>query len=294
MLLADAEAARDGVRYLAERGSAAVKVWYIVDKDHPVEKSAPAVQAAGEAARERNLPLIVHATGLAEAKEALRAGAKLLVHSVGDQPVDDEFLDLAKKSGAIYCPTLTVFRGYYRMYTRRRPASGAGGGRPQRLRRSASPAPRSPRRRRRRGAGLRRPHQGPGDPGQRRRAPRRRQPQAGPRRRHPDRHGHRRRQSADPARPLGLRRDGGHAGGRPHPAAGPDRLHPRRRHGHGPGQGLRHRREGQARRPPDRRRRPHGRHRQPAQGALRGAGRGGAVDRGAQGAGDDGGGAGGK
>ncbi len=117
MVLADADSARDGVRYLAERGSAAVKVWYIVDKDHPVEKSAPAVHAAGEAARAHNLPLIVHATGLAEAKEALRAGAKLLVHSVGDKPVDDEFLALAKKGGAIYCPTLTVFRGYYRMYT---------------------------------------------------------------------------------------------------------------------------------------------------------------------------------
>ncbi len=116
MLLTDADSARNGVSYLAERGSAAVKVWYIVDKDHPVEKSAPAVHAAGEAARAHHLPLIVHATGLAEAKEALRAGAKLLVHSVGDQPVDDEFLDLAKKSGAIYCPTLTVFRGYYQMY----------------------------------------------------------------------------------------------------------------------------------------------------------------------------------
>jgi imidazolonepropionase-like amidohydrolase len=115
MVLTDADSARNGVSYLAERGSTAVKVWYIVDKDHPVEKSAPAVHAAGEAARAHNLPLIVHATGLAEAKEALRAGAKLLVHSVGDQPVDDEFLDLAKKNEAIYCPTLTVFRGYYRM-----------------------------------------------------------------------------------------------------------------------------------------------------------------------------------
>jgi imidazolonepropionase-like amidohydrolase len=117
MVLTDADAARAGVRYLAARGSAAVKVWYIVDKDHPVEQSAAAVHAAGEEARAHNLPLIVHATGLAEAKEALRAGAKLLVHSVGDKPVDDEFLDLAKKAGAMYCPTLTVFRGYYRMFT---------------------------------------------------------------------------------------------------------------------------------------------------------------------------------
>ncbi len=117
MVLTDADAARAEVRYLAERGSAAVKVWYIVDKEHTVEKSAAAVHAAGEEARAHNLPLIVHATGLDEAKEALRAGAKLLVHSVFDKPVDDEFLDLAKKNGAIYCPTLTVYRGYLRMNT---------------------------------------------------------------------------------------------------------------------------------------------------------------------------------
>lgn len=114
--ITDEETARAGVRYLAERGSAAVKVWYIVDDDLPVERTAPFVRAAGEAARSRNLPLIVHATGLTEAKEALRAGAKLLVHSVWDQPVDDEFLRLAKESGAVYCPTLTVGRGYLRMY----------------------------------------------------------------------------------------------------------------------------------------------------------------------------------
>lgn len=116
MVLSDPDAAKAGVNYLAERGSSAVKVWYIVTEEQSVEKSAPAVRAAGEAARARKLPLIVHATGLAEAKEALRAGAKLLVHSVDDQPVDDELLDLAKKNGAIYCPTLTVYGGYLRMY----------------------------------------------------------------------------------------------------------------------------------------------------------------------------------
>lgn len=116
VVLTDADAARQGVRYLAERGSAAVKVWYIVTPEQSVEKSAAAVRAAGEAARERGLPLIVHATGLAEAKEALRAGAKLLVHSVWDLPVDEEFLDLARKNGAMYCPTFTVVRGYQRMF----------------------------------------------------------------------------------------------------------------------------------------------------------------------------------
>ncbi len=112
IFLKDEEAARTGVAYLASRGAQAVKVWYIVTKDRPVEASAPVVIAAGAEARKRSLPLIVHATGLAEAKVALRAGAALLVHGVFDVPVDAEFLDLLKKSGAIYCPTITVSQGY--------------------------------------------------------------------------------------------------------------------------------------------------------------------------------------
>jgi imidazolonepropionase-like amidohydrolase len=115
IVLKDSEAARQGVAFLSAEGSSAVKVWYIVDKEHSVEASAAAVGAAGENARKAGLPLIVHATGLAEAKEALKAGARFLVHSVGDQPVDEEFLSLVKKNGAIYCPTLTVRAGYLRL-----------------------------------------------------------------------------------------------------------------------------------------------------------------------------------
>ncbi|MGH9369560.1 MAG: amidohydrolase family protein [Thermoanaerobaculia bacterium] len=113
--LKDPETARAAVRYLAARGADAVKVWYIVNKERSLEDSAPSVLAAGQEARKAGVPLIVHATGLAEAKVALRAGAKLLVHSVGDLPVDEEFLSLAKKNGTVYCPTLTVFGGYARM-----------------------------------------------------------------------------------------------------------------------------------------------------------------------------------
>jgi imidazolonepropionase-like amidohydrolase len=113
--LKDPEAARTSVRYLAARGADAVKVWYVVTPERSVSDSAPSVLAAGEEARKAGLPLIVHATGLEEAKVALKAGAKLLVHGVGDKPVDDEFLALAKSSGAIYCPTLTVFSGYLRL-----------------------------------------------------------------------------------------------------------------------------------------------------------------------------------
>lgn len=110
--LKDADAAHGGVTYLATQGASAVKVWFIVDTEHKVDTFAPFVASAAEEAKRRGLPLIVHATGLAEAKAALRAGAKLLVHGVGDLPVDEEFLALAKKAGTIYCPTITVFGGY--------------------------------------------------------------------------------------------------------------------------------------------------------------------------------------
>ena len=76
---------------------------------------AKAVLSAGEEARARKIPLIVHATGLREATAALRAGADLLVHSVGDVPLDEEFLRLAKENKTIYCPTLTVLDGYRRL-----------------------------------------------------------------------------------------------------------------------------------------------------------------------------------
>lgn len=115
--LKDEAAARSGVSYLASHGASAVKVWYIVrPPDLPLEASVAAVNAAGEEARKHKLPLIVHATGLAEAKVSLRAGANVLVHSVEDLAVDQEFIDLARRNGTIVIPTLTVLDGYVRMY----------------------------------------------------------------------------------------------------------------------------------------------------------------------------------
>lgn len=113
--LKDEEIGRSGVDYLASHGSKAVKVWFIPQEKPTIAEMGKWVRAAGEEARKVGLPLIVHATGLEEAKEALRAGAKLLVHSVVDKPIDDEFVELLKKNGTIYCPTLTVFRGYLAM-----------------------------------------------------------------------------------------------------------------------------------------------------------------------------------
>jgi len=114
--LADEKAAREGVSYLASQGTDAVKLWLINSGGRSIDDMLGPVIAAGEEARSRHLPFIVHATGLLEAKMALRAGATMLVHSVWDQPVDDDFISKAKAQGTIYCPTLTVIDGYARMF----------------------------------------------------------------------------------------------------------------------------------------------------------------------------------
>jgi imidazolonepropionase-like amidohydrolase len=116
MYIGDEDAVRDGIDYHAAHGTSAVKVWFIAPGDLEPEEREALVLLAGKKARDHGLPLIVHATGLQEARVAVRAGARLLVHSVHDQPVDDDFLRLARGQGTIYCPTLIVSGGYARLW----------------------------------------------------------------------------------------------------------------------------------------------------------------------------------
>src|SRR5213592_4021697 len=118
--MADDATVRQAVRAHKAWGAAAMKVWYIMPPQPPdTARVSALVAAAGDEARKVGLPLIVHATGLWEAKDALRAGARVLVHSVWSAPVDDEFLTLAQRQGTIYAPTLTVPDGYRQVAARR-------------------------------------------------------------------------------------------------------------------------------------------------------------------------------
>ena len=76
------------------------------------------LRAVAEEADNYGIPLIVHATSLREAKVAVKAGARVLVHSVQDRPVDEEFIGMmtASSGEVLYMPTLTVRGGYVRMY----------------------------------------------------------------------------------------------------------------------------------------------------------------------------------
>jgi len=106
------EEARALVARELERKPDYIKVWFIHQKGDDLAAQEAIVKAAGDAAHAAGKRLAVHATELVVAKASLRAGADFLVHSVGDAPVDDEFIALLKKNNAIYCPTLFVVMGY--------------------------------------------------------------------------------------------------------------------------------------------------------------------------------------
>lgn len=89
-----------------------IKVWYIHRPQDDLGQQEAIVRATAEEAHAAGVPLAVHATELVVAKSALRAGADYLVHSVEDEPVDDEFISLMRRNNALYCPTLFVELGY--------------------------------------------------------------------------------------------------------------------------------------------------------------------------------------
>ena len=106
------QGARDLVARELVRKPDFIKVWFIHRKGDDMAAQAAIVKAAGDAAHAAHLRLAVHATELDVAKAALRAGADYLVHSVFEEPIDDEFIELLRANHALLCPTLFVPRGY--------------------------------------------------------------------------------------------------------------------------------------------------------------------------------------
>src|SRR3954452_8003864 len=109
--------ARQFVRNLAEKKPDLVKIWYIVDKDHPIDAFRPIVRATIEESHAHKLRVAVHATELETARAAVEEGADVLVHSVVDKPVDETFVKLLKERHIVLCPTLVVFERYGRTFS---------------------------------------------------------------------------------------------------------------------------------------------------------------------------------
>lgn len=94
-----------------------IKIWYIVGRDtSDIEASArrylPIIKAIIDEAHKNNLPMAVHATQRITAQLAVENGCDYLVHSVDDELLTDEFVQLLKNKKTILCPTLIVHDGY--------------------------------------------------------------------------------------------------------------------------------------------------------------------------------------
>jgi imidazolonepropionase-like amidohydrolase len=105
-------AARELVRKQLEHQPDLVKIWFIVPRDGNFEPNLPIIEATIDEAHAAGVRVAVHATQLEAARAAVLAGADVLVHSVDDQAVDEEFVALVKERGTIYTTTLIVMEGY--------------------------------------------------------------------------------------------------------------------------------------------------------------------------------------
>src|SRR5438045_3092754 len=113
------EQAREFVRKLAPERPDLIKIWYIVDQDHPVDSFRPIVRATIEESHAHKFRVAVHATELETARAAVEEGTDVLVHSVIDNAVDDAFVKLLKDRHTILCPTLVVFARSGRTFANR-------------------------------------------------------------------------------------------------------------------------------------------------------------------------------
>lgn len=90
-----------------------IKIWYIANPEMPAEQTYPIIEHIAQLAHKSQLKLAVHATQLNTAMLAVRAGADILVHSVDDVAVTEEFAQLLKEKEVTYIPTLIVSKNYY-------------------------------------------------------------------------------------------------------------------------------------------------------------------------------------
>ena len=106
------EMARELVRKQLEYEPDLIKIWFIVPRDGNFAPNLPIIEATIDEAHAAGVRVAVHATQLEAARASVKAGADVLVHSVDDAAVDEDFVSLVKESGTIYTSTLIVMEGY--------------------------------------------------------------------------------------------------------------------------------------------------------------------------------------
>jgi imidazolonepropionase-like amidohydrolase len=103
---------------LASRRPDMVKIWFVSRQGDDLAAQAALVRSAITHIHGRKLRAAVHATSLETARIAVQAGADILVHSVTDRELDDEFVAEVVRRKVIYVPTIIVGRSYREVRTR--------------------------------------------------------------------------------------------------------------------------------------------------------------------------------
>ena len=106
-----AEEARLLVKQCADKKPVFMKIWFIYQPES-FASDTEKVAAVIEESKKLGLRIAVHATELETARTAVKLGADILVHSVWDKDIDEEFITLLKQNKVIYIPTLMVRKGY--------------------------------------------------------------------------------------------------------------------------------------------------------------------------------------
>ncbi|RYF88210.1 MAG: amidohydrolase [Chitinophagaceae bacterium] len=92
-----------------------IKIWFIVpgkDKEYVARGYLPVIQAIISEAHKHHLKVAVHATERIAAQLAVENGADFLVHSVDDEVVSNDFVQLLRQKKTVLCPTLVVSHNY--------------------------------------------------------------------------------------------------------------------------------------------------------------------------------------
>jgi uncharacterized protein (TIGR02246 family) len=110
--------ARELVKEQLKDNPAFIKVWYILPPSGDLKENLPLVKAVIDESHKGGARVAVHATQLETARAAVKAGADILVHSVDDRLVDEEFVLLLKERNVIYITTLVVYEGYADVFSK--------------------------------------------------------------------------------------------------------------------------------------------------------------------------------
>lgn len=94
-----------------------IKIWYVVARDQTPETNFETVKSWVKLSHKEGFRVAIHAQELATAKAAVRAGADILVHSIDDKVIDQEFIDLVKKNKVICTSAMVVLEGYAEVFT---------------------------------------------------------------------------------------------------------------------------------------------------------------------------------